>query len=131
MLFDLHYKWSIEVMIDWLIDWSAQSKDMIVRITVFFLIWQIPNKRLFGNVEGSNLSSTDRDTTVEHTVYKIFLIIMYVAMLCMNLPILNVADDMSDSEHIKQRLKCYTLWPGICSAFMPTICISKENLGLS
>lgn len=71
---------------------------MIVRITVFFLIWQIPNKRLFGNVEGSNLSSIDRDTTVEHTVYKIFLIIMYVAMLCMNLPILNVADDMSDSE---------------------------------
>lgn len=64
MLFDLHYKWSIEGMIDWLIDWSAQSKDMIVRITVFFLIWQIPNKRLFGNVEGSNLSSTDRDTTV-------------------------------------------------------------------
>lgn len=98
MLFDLHYKWSIEGMIDWLIDWSAQSKDMIVRITVFFLIWQIPNKRLFGNVEGSNLSSTDRDTTVEHTVYKIFLIIMYVAMLCMNLPILDVADDMSDSE---------------------------------
>lgn len=71
---------------------------MIVRITVFFLIWQIPNKRLFGTVEGSNLNSTDRDTTVEHTVYKIFLIIMYVAMLCMNLPILNVADDMSDSE---------------------------------
>lgn len=22
MLFDLHYKWSIEGMIDWLIDWS-------------------------------------------------------------------------------------------------------------
>lgn len=51
MLFDLHYKWSIEGMIDWLIDWSAQSKDMIVQITVFFLIWQIPNKRLCWGVQ--------------------------------------------------------------------------------
>lgn len=31
-------------------------------------------------------------------VYKIFLIIMYVVMLCMNFFILNVVDDMLDFE---------------------------------
>lgn len=85
-------------MIDWLINLSNQK--MIIRITVCFprLTNSKKKKCLLGNVEESNLSSSDLDTTVEHMVYKIVLITMYVAMLCVNLTVLDVVDDMSDSE---------------------------------